>query len=165
MLLMIWYNFIIFVVLSFKLLLTFPVGSAAMQSHWDGDGGRVQLVGTCGRREAMSTQLSPPYHGRQLAPWSAPRLLRTEKENGAETKSSAPNRPLSAPKFAVITDVSCWSQACKINTMSGPVNTPEQITKTRVANVHFRPSFWTIAAREVRRRDLVSGTPFLSFRN
>lgn len=124
-----------------------------------------QLVERYGRWEAISSQLSPPYHGRQLALWSAPRLLRAEKENGAETKSSAPFLPLSAAKFAVIARVFYQTNACKINTMSGPFGKTQQIKKTRVASAHYRPCFWTIAAREVRRRDLVSGTPFLSFRN
>ena len=134
-------------------------------SRTEMEGETVQLAGRYGQGEAISSQLSPPYHGRQLALWSAPWLLHTEKENGAETKSSAPILPLSAPKFAVIARIYSQTEACKINTMPGPFEIAKQIKKPRMASVQFRPSFWTIAAREWRRRDLVSGTPFLSFKN
>ena len=142
----------------------FPVGGADKYISQRRDGGWGQPAGRYGRREAISSQPSPPYRGRQLALRSALWLLRTEKENGAETKSSAPILPLSATKFVVIARTYHHPGACKINTMPCPVGRAPQVKKPRVASVHYRPSFWTIAAREWRRRDLVSGTPFLSFK-
>lgn len=65
----------------------------------------------------------------------------TEKENGAETKSSAPILPLSATKFVVIARTYHHTGACKINTMPCPVGRAPQVKKPSVASVHYRPSF------------------------
>lgn len=75
------------------------------------------------------------------SPVGAPAALRTEKENGAETKSSAPFLALSAPKFAAIARAFRACKACKMTTMSGPVRTPPRVYNAGAASVHFGPSF------------------------
>lgn len=169
---MIWCNFFFFlnpaVTLSLKLVEGSPVciRDDMSEGYTQKAGGWVQpLVDKGPGRGYKTAGFRLHYHGWQLALWTAPWQLRTEKENGAETKSSASIWPLSAAEFAVMARKCCRIEACKMNTTSGPFDTTQQASKTRDANGHLRPLFWTIAAREVRRGDLVSGTPFLSFGN
>lgn len=173
MLLMIWCNFFF---LNPAATSSFTAGARIPCLHWrwfcmsegyrQRAGGWVQpLVDKGPGRFAKAPGFRLHYPGWQLALWTAPWQLRTEKENGAETKSSASIWPLSAPEFAVMARKYCKIGACKMNTTSGPFGKTRKAEKTRGANGHLRPLFWTIAAREVRRGDLVSGTPFLSFGN
>lgn len=115
-------------------------------------------------RAVRGDKRRPAPASRALRPGSLGSLAAAhrEKENGAETKSSAPFPALSPPKCTAGARAPCRSGACKTSATSGRVRICSRLGRAAAARVRSGPPFGTIAGREVRRRDSVSGTPFLS---
>ena len=131
----------------------------------------LQQPGRCG---AALPGLQPPFRG-SAAPRPAPprppppvlhRSSHRGKENGAETKSSTPILLLWALKFCTFAHTFRKSTACIRTATPRAVGTARRDAPGTPGRFISRPCFGTIDAREWRRRDLVSGTPFLqSFKN
>lgn len=66
---------------------------------------------------------------------------RGKKENGAETKSSAPILPLSTAKCVAIARAHHETDACTMSRTPGPSGAARRGKGSRVASAHCRPSF------------------------